>query len=267
MSRIKVAVLGCGPAGLMAAHAATRWGAEVDVFSRINKSRIGGAQYLYTPIPGVTGSKPDAQCTVYKRGTRADYAEKVYGNRNAPTSWSEFEDEQVVDVWSMRQAYDRLWSIYGNGIVDMDVSVQQLLMAGGVYDEYDFTLCCIPRTVLCITKQHKFTMQDVWISQKEHEYEGDNWIEYDGTINHPSAPEWYRASSLFGHEGFEYASKPQDQSESSLLKISKPLTHDCDCWDKSNKMKFMGRYGLWRKGVLIHHAYYETEAMLTKEAS
>ena len=60
---MKVAVLGCGPAGLFACHAAVRGGAEVDVYSQKKRSEIGGAQYLHQHVPDVTGTEPEAMIT------------------------------------------------------------------------------------------------------------------------------------------------------------------------------------------------------------
>lgn len=252
MSRIKVAVLGCGPAGMLAAHAAARENCDVDIFSEINKSRIGGAQYLYIPIPGITGRKPDGRCMVSKVGSRFGYARRVYGDPHAPTSWDNFQDGQIVPIWNLRKAYETLWDIYGYSIIDTQITPNWLLTQGGVYEEYDVVISCIPRKALCITGQHEFRAQDVWVQQGESQ-DDTHWIEYNGT-EFDDMP-WYRSSQLFGVKGYEYSKPPEADG---TLQISKPLHHNCDCWAKATKMHFMGRYGQWRKDQLTHHAYVGT---------
>lgn len=51
---MNIAILGCGPSGLVAAHAAMQININkrVSVFSRNLRSPIYGAQYLHQPIPG-----------------------------------------------------------------------------------------------------------------------------------------------------------------------------------------------------------------------
>lgn len=256
--RKKVAVLGCGPAGLLAAHAAARAGAEVDIFSKIQKSRIGGAQYLYMAIPGITSDVPDGTCIIYKRGEGHRYADRVYGDHNARTSWANYQDEQVVEIWNMQQAYERLWDVYGYGIIDTDVNPQLLYEDGGLIDSYHYVISCIPRMLLCIKGDHDFHSQQVWISTSGPEESAINWIEYNG-LSYP-APDWYRASCLFGYSSFEYSQRP---ILANVVPVRKPLYHDCDCWEHWPTLKFMGRYGAWQKNKLIHHAYQETKELLT----
>jgi len=262
MSRLKVAVLGCGPAGLLAAHAATRENCEVDIYSKPAKSRIGGAQYLYMPIPGITGSKPDGTCTVYKLGDEAGYATKVYGSADAPTSWGQFADQQVVPVWNMQAAYDYLYTIYGYGVLPENINLNSLVYKGGILETYDLVISCIPRTFMCVTGEHDFHSQDVWISawQEKKEPPFDNWIEYDGR----KETDHYRSSCLFGHAGYEYPVHPEGIG---FVKVSKPLDHNCNCWQHWPKVQFMGRYGKWQKGQLIHHAYLGTQEAINDARS
>jgi len=57
---MRIAVLGCGPAGLMSAHAAmvaTESEADLAIFSTKRKSPLYGAQYLHQPIPFVSADR------------------------------------------------------------------------------------------------------------------------------------------------------------------------------------------------------------------
>jgi hypothetical protein len=51
---MRLAIVGCGPAGMLAAHACFLEGVEFEVFSNVDQpSLIGGAQYLHEFIPGI----------------------------------------------------------------------------------------------------------------------------------------------------------------------------------------------------------------------
>lgn len=253
--RQKVAVLGCGPAGLLAAHAAARENAAVDIYSHIQKSRIGGAQYLYIPVPGITGGEPDAKCTILKVGTPEGYARKVYGDRHADTSWHEFDANRELGIWNMREAYEQLWGVYGYSIIEADVTPQ---IVAEMVDLYDHIFCCMPKRALCLTpERHTFVEQKVTIDTEDFSstYDGDNWIEYNGDPR----TTWYRASSLFGHRGYEY---PTEAGQHGVT-VAKPLANNCDCWENWPKVMFLGRYGKWRKGELIHHAFVQAQEALT----
>src|SRR5262245_15995908 len=91
-SVIRVVVLGCGPAGLLAAHAASLYGCDVRILSIRQPSIISGAQFLHEHIPGVTGDI-DGHVLFMKAGTAGGYAKKVYGNSRIPTSWDLWEPE------------------------------------------------------------------------------------------------------------------------------------------------------------------------------
>jgi hypothetical protein len=85
-----------------------------------------------------------------------------------------------------------------------------------------------------------------------------NTIMYNGWVSMP----WHRASSLFGHESMEYGQGrvPKDMDiESGFVHGLKPVGHNCAC--HPNWLK-VGRFGKWKRGVLVHHAYEEVESAL-----
>lgn len=240
----KVCVLGCGPAGMMVAHAATLRGCQVTIFSQYKPSVIGGAQYLHQAIPEATGDEPDGVVELVKLGTRRRYAERVYGDPDAPTSWDDYSAGEHK-VWNMRRAYSWLWYKYESRIVDVTVTPDKLARLGRGYFAI---LSTIPRHVFCTKpEEHTYTSQNVWIT--------DDDIVADNTIvmNGEEGP-WYRACKIFETPGVEWPS-PQ----AGAVKVIKPLRTDCDC--HQSVLKF-GRYGLWRKGVLIHDAFNEAYGAL-----
>lgn len=271
MSKIKVAILGCGPSGLLAAHAAELAGADFDILSIKAKSRIHGAQYLHKVIPEIeVASAP----VVYERiGSEHIYKMKVYGIEPVITSWNKFEPGMKM-AYSMSDLYDQLWAMYEphiDNVVINDSLLTELERAHG----YDLLISTVPRYRLCHGKNHSFTSrkmfiaetpedQDIWPTQET------NMIVYNGD----PMQSWYRFSRLFGHSYLEFgqdivASNDQDMKNMTyatsphnivpLRQAMKVIDHDCTCrplWHR------MGRFGKWERGVLAHESYWETKDAL-----
>lgn len=245
---MRIAVLGCGPAGLMAAHAVAQAKHDPAIFSKKVPSSIGGAQYLHRPLPGVNKATPDGQVNFIKYGNEQVYAKKVYGDPTARTSWYDYE-EGYHDIWNLRSTYQRLWKKYEDAIHDIKLdyeTVQSLLRA------FPMVLSTVPLHQIC-GYSHTFTSQDVWIVYGQAKEQGEDRIVYDGTGDFP----WYRWSYIFGWRGIEYSQATGTNQPS--MHVRKPLQHDCDCHTDLVKL---GRYGSWQKGVLAHHAYEGAENAL-----
>ena len=248
----KVAVLGCGPAGLLAAHAAVRNGASVVIYSdKAQPSQIGGAQFLHRAIPEITNDYPDAMCDFRHMGKRENYAKRVYGDPLADVSWGSYH-EGMHPVWNMRQAYGQLWARYAELIVIEEINPDTITK---ISQAEDVVLSCIPAPALCghIPKCN-FVKQDVWIQPVDNHFENlECAIVYNGSL----VGDWYRWSSLFGHTSFEYP-HPKPMS----TRISKPLRTDCPGPVHLGNIVRLGRYGAFEKRQLIHHAYEGAEDAL-----
>lgn len=253
----RVAVLGCGPAGLGAAHAARVAGLKADVFSVRRKSEMFGAQYLHKPLPGMTETAP-VPVRVVLMGTHDDYRRRVYGDQADDVPVVSTEDlPPEHDAWDIRSTYENMWLAYADQIREATVDaafVANLLLAG----EYDQVFSTIPLPALCADREHTFTSQDIWalgdapergVFASDIADPGNNVIICNGN----GAASWYRAAKVFGRTTVEWpltaADAPPDAS-----RVRKPLANDCDCWDEVVRL---GRYGKWEKGVLVHHAYEE----------
>lgn len=233
---MKIAVLGCGPAGLLAAHAAVLAGHNPDVLSVYRPSPIGGAQYLHRAIPGITSTVPDGKVRFLKTGTREGYAQKVYGDMHARTSWEQYEGDH--DIWNMRRAYAALWWMYEGLVKDFKVDHVELRQ---LLDSYDKIFSTVPLKALCY-QGHEFASQDVWITTERWCDEGQILMSGEGWVP------YYRASTIFGHASAEYS---YDRG-SDAVKVTKPLRNTCTCFPE---VTMLGRYGQWRKEILIHHAF------------
>lgn len=246
MSKPVVAVLGCGPTGLLVAHAVALSGRRPVIYSKKKPSNIGGAQFLHKEIEGLTRHLPDGAICVDYRGNAEGYATKVYGDPNAETSWGLFSG--MMGVWNLRSAYKQAWELYKDDIVDVD------LEAGDVWSlsKWFPIFSTIPARVLCTDPRHVFRSQEVWITG-EFRAPPDR-IVYNGDMEFP----WYRSSLIFGTPGTEYGFKPDTPEKA--VRVVKPISTNCDCM--KGKIWRFGRYGRWDKHQLAHHGFAQAVEVL-----
>jgi threonine dehydrogenase-like Zn-dependent dehydrogenase len=193
--RLKVIVLGCGPAGLFAAHAAVRAGHEVAIFSKKRKSHMYGAQYLHAPIPDLTDDSPSFQVEYRLLGTVADYATKVYGEE--PPDF--VSPEKLLGrhkAWDIRRAYDRAWSMYEGRIVDWEVKAHDLM--DWSISNLDVLISTIPLPLICQQQgKHFFKTRKAWAigDAPDRDQFAPALAEYNTVLcNGSNEGSWYRAS-------------------------------------------------------------------------
>lgn len=274
---MKVVILGCGPAGLFAAHAAVERGHEVTIFSKPRKSFMRGAQYLHRPIPGLSG-RP-FQVTYDLFGPVEGYRQKVYGD----TSDVLVSPETLVGVaqaWDIREAYDAAWERYNPLIRSWDFKQGHLLFPHEVAMA-DMVFSTVPARLICERQSdvlgrppmatfadgkgfHSFRSAHVWVTDRikpsgSFQYEDGGPI--DNLVLCSGDPDdwWYRASRIHGWENTEYPHNqrpPKLQEGEGVWEVEKPISTDCDCFPGIVRL---GRYGSWTKGVLSHEAYYTAD--------
>jgi hypothetical protein len=248
---MKVAVLGCGPAGLMAAHAAVLNGDEVTIISKKQKSHIHGAQYGHKAVPELNDHRrPDARIRYVKIGERKVYASKVYGDPDAPCSWDHFE-EGLHKGWSLHDTYERLWARYSRLVRDTK-GVTPYLYDMTIRPHYDLVISSIPAYSLCHRKdEHRFDRVHVSFKQGDPveimQSFDENIIVYSGQ----PLDGWYRASRIFGHSWREFGGVRDDADFQGV----KPIGTNCDCYPEIRRV---GRFGRWQKGALTTDAFYYT---------
>ena len=264
----KIAILGVGPAGLLAGWAASR---VPNVFvsfiasgqpGKPTRSEIGGAQFLHRTIPGIHHpDHPDFEITYHTVGSPRTYQEKVYGTGDVPfVSMANVRDGEVVAAWSLQKTYDWLWDELLGDCSRVNIAnvtagyVVDLIESGG----YDIIVSTIPRPALCLAhagmidgRPHSFGSQAVRIMAAAALPLASNTILYDGTKN----VSWYRTSNINGVGSTEWGegAPPALYRDEEIITIKKPIVNDCNCFE--DHVMFAGRYGEWRKGVLSHDAY------------
>jgi hypothetical protein len=262
---MKALILGCGPAGLMAAHAAAMADYEVVILSKKRKSELFGCQYLHAPIPLATAGDPVDVAYVLE-GSIKDYRNKVYPNRNGvAVSPDTLETNHLA--WDIRQTYDALWGMYGDYVIDVDFRNGFLDMAemNGLLDKADVAYSTVPAPLLCKrTEDHGFDAEVVYgIGDAPERGVFAPFKAPENTIlcNGESSPSWYRASNVFGYNTVEWPGGRKPPIE-GVSEIVKPLKTNCDC---RPNIKRLGRYGLWQKGVLSHEAFTQVRHELEND--
>lgn len=252
--RRRVLVLGCGPAGLMAVHAAAKADCDVIVVSKAQKSPMLGAQYLHSPIPDATPADSEFQVQYNLWGTTEEYRRKVYGSK-WDGSVSPEDLSETHQAWDIRTTYDWLWACYASYIKDWDAS-PAALTAVLANLEPDLCVSTIPAPLLC-GEGHQFAYTTIWATNKAFaQGMPDNTV----VCNGQDVPSWYRASRIQGHENTEWAAsavvKPPFKG---VAEVTKPLKTQCICFPDVVRA---GRYGEWTKGVLSDSAYWKVESCL-----
>lgn len=256
----KCLVLGCGPTGLMACHAATLNGWEVTVVSKKRKSFLFGSQYLHEPIPGIVNYDEYENISYTTNGTPEDYRRKCHGDAwDGIIEKDAFEEDHLG--WDIRHAYDKLWYLYGRDVVDHEITgdVQQIKTIRHM-ENADLVISSLPRTVWNIHLPGRdFICSYGWAVGDAPEQgkfcdittERDNQIICDGTDN----VAWTRLSRVFNYTSIEWP----DMSEKPVpgaSRITRPLHFEPGVGhDSSTFMMHVGRYGTWRKGVLTTDAF------------
>lgn len=264
-----VLVLGCGPAGLFAAHAATCYGYGVIVVSKKRKSDLFGCQYLHEPIPLLTAAVPGQPVAYTLRGEAEDYRQKVYGDRRVQVSPEDLLGTH--DAWDLRETYDEAWQRYSHMINDVPITsghvipdlindVTEVVKDGG--GTLAHVVSSIPAPALCVNEAHTFTTEQVWAMGDAPE-RGQripfDVADFHVVCNGEESPRWYRAARVYGMGTVEWPDGPKPPYE-GVVQVKKPLATTCDCHADILRV---GRYGRWQKGILSHEAYEDVVTLLT----
>jgi threonine dehydrogenase-like Zn-dependent dehydrogenase len=247
---VKVCVIGCGPSGLLAAHACRQAGHKLTIISSDGaKSVMAGAMYVHEAIPGITAMNPDAHLLIEKRGTPEGYAIKVYGDATHPVSWNQFSTG-YHDIWYMDKTYDKLWNKYKRYGKVFDVTPQAM---DEIIRHFDLVIATLPKPAVCY-REHEFNSVPIWVSQRRlmRDVVYADTMVYSGLAEDP----WYRRSMINNIVSIEYPQPPIGREHTTGIK---PTSNDCNCWPR---VLWAGRWGRWEKGVLVHHVYRQVKDAL-----
>lgn len=255
---MRVVVLGCGPAGLVAAKSASDLGNEVIILSkRWEPSILHGCQYLHAPIPGYEDVRK-TRVSYNLTGTADEYRIKVYGSEwEGKVSPEDFIGEH--DAWDIRETYRRMWDdittnpSYQRGFIELR---EGNLAAINSFSP-DRIVSTVPALFLC-HEPHTFRSHDIYAQGSTGEdVAQDDYVWCNGTND----TKWYRVSTVFGYRTVEWPYPGYHVTGSAA--VTKPLSTNCDC---DPEVIRAGRYGQWDKSVLVHHVYNTVGEALGKAA-
>lgn len=268
---MKVAIFGCGPAGLLAAHAAALYEVEFNIYSRKLESPVWGAQYLHHPVEGITGER-DGLLSYVKIGEESGYAKKVYGDPSVHTSWEHYGGTH--EAWSLDLAYEKLRKLYWHQVVDTEITPESV---SWFCDKYDIVLSSVPANILCLDRKYEHSLHDfhsepIFLAPLSMINDVvDNVVIYSGR----EEDSWYRTSRIFGHSWTEYPNRGVGSMLAARIGLGaltratlsfdamrlkqgiKPLFTDCDCHITRSNFYRIGRFGKWQKKELVSDAYLD----------
>lgn len=248
---MRVLILGCGPAGMIAASAADDEGAEIYIASkRARKSLLLGAQYLHQRIPNTHA--PQFEIDYRLVGTIDGYRSKVY---NGEDDISVSPDALLgkAPAWDIRATYDELWHDYSGAVEHLNASPDSVdSLVTQLHPS--IVISTIPAPLLC-RRGHIFRYVETLITERVRDDfpAEDNVVVCSGDPVHL----WARQSRIQGWENTEYPPTPVSVG----VEVKKPIATNCDCYPDYIRM---GRFGRWTKGVLSHTAYEETVSAIQK---
>ncbi len=239
-----VAVIGCGPAGLAAAHAATGLGADVLIYAPKNKTPQAGPLLIQRPIPGINMTHPDG--TIHQLvigGSILEYRYKLYGDINIQINGDILNPS--YHAWDHRRTYNLLWELYADRIADGLVTPERLSYMA---ETYDLVVSTANAKKLCFSN-HDFPSKTVAVSG-EYSYpdQPDNTI----IFNAGDEFRWVRSSRVFGVPMTEWLT---EDAPYEARVITKPISTNCDCYPKVLRT---GRFGKWKNETWVDTAYWDT---------
>jgi hypothetical protein len=246
---MRIAVIGCGPAGLAAAHAAVGLGTDVTVYAPKKKTPQRGPILMQRALPGINTTQPDGYIRqIVIGGSVLDYRKKLYGDVNVAINGDILA--HGYPAWQVPETYDALWNLYHDLIVDITVNNRDL---DDFTDMFDLVINTAPAPFFC-TQRHDFIFKEIDIVQRTS-YPGQppNTIIFNAYAD----LSWVRSSRVFGAEITEYdlGDGPRD-----AMIIKKPLRHNCNC----HPLVFRtGRFGNWHNETWIDSAYFDVYRIIT----
>jgi len=253
-----VAILGCGPTGLLAAYAVQEAGHHSIIISERTKSHIPGSQHLHGPVPGLTPVYPEGTIQFVRLGSAEGYAQKVYGDSSKATGWDNYF--QVYPSWNMIKMYDKLWSMFEFRVIDRKIDPEVMWTICNEY-HHDMIITTIPIWATCERPQdHAFNGVDYAIRELPMpEGETNEVVVYNGLPD----DEWYRWSILGGKCSIEYPShhlpEATKENEGGWTFGKKAVGNTCKCWPGVHRV---GRWAEWSHGVTVYSSYQKVTELL-----
>jgi hypothetical protein len=254
---MRVAVIGCGPAGLAATHAAVGLGADVTVYAPKKVTPQRGPILMQRALPGINTNQPDGYIRQFVvGGSVLDYRLKLYGDVNIKINGDILE--HGYPAWRVEETYSKLWNLYNDLIIDGEISLTDMYQIENRRG-FDLVVNTAPAPSFCIEQQygnksHDFIFKEIAVTQvASYPHQPPNSIVFNA---YPDI-KWVRSSRVFDAEVTEW---DIDNAPSGARIIRKPLSTNCDCHPRVFRT---GRFGSWHNETWIDSAYFEVYRIIT----
>jgi hypothetical protein len=211
-----VCILGTGPDGLLAVHAADMAGVKFTLYGSRTSTEILGAQYLREPIPGMTLETALIEHNL--DGDLEDYWHKAFGIESNDPLWFNGANVYAEDeagnlhyswteyAWNLRECYERLWTAYKYEIENVGT------WTGRIHPESPFVAETLKPFDLVINTwpqpkwagpEDVFEQRTLWRmtgTEAPIQLKADNTIIYDATKDVGLS----RMAKVFGHSTIEW---------------------------------------------------------------
>lgn len=268
----KVAVIGAGPAGLLAA-----WGAiqEPEVSVRLfdpnpeyRPDRIFSLQYLHSPVNLQFTARrlrlyyqvqyaPGMSDQIYKDREAAKnlYNLKLGRPLNEENS-TKFLWDSPVSVYSLKDAYRFLHNHFRSKIQNEKLLFDDII--GPLAEEYDVVVSTAPLDKLFPTRSWPARVSFISMAYTPVKHHAENTCVYNLD---PDIP-WTRATRLDGGTATEWASQPGSviELDKDVASMTRPLRKvvRADWYPPlPRNVVLAGRWGSWDPSQLTHHAFYK----------
>jgi hypothetical protein len=262
---IHALIVGSGPAGLLAAHGAGIEGAAVTIYDAAPEYRpdtIFSLQYLHEPC-GLELLVRQLQLRYYciARSSKPVEVARAYnaklGRPLDDANSTRFLFESPVTVWSLKDAYRLLWSMYRHRIFQKAVSWEGLLAITKAFD-----------VVISTAPLPKLLPHLDWPTRNSMIAMG--WLPVPGMEENtcyynllPDVP-WYRATYLDGGSATEFVQSVLQESVDGmgsccarLQPLRKVVQHNNVIGPMPGNLWLTGRWGSWDPSKLTHHAHQD----------
>lgn len=263
---MKVAVIGCGPAGLAAVHAAVGLDANVTLIAPIHEGPTPqrGPLVLQQPIPGINTDHPDGYIRqIVIGGSILDYRYKLHGDININIQGDVLRPG--YHIWDHKYTYRKLWEIYVHKspvhVIDRYIEGYELAR---LHQQFDLVVSTAPLNKLCMhIGTHRFQFTSVIITAEPNfpDQPPDTTI-FNAGRKFP----WIRSALLSGNGSTEWLPGTEITTSAPFIErraIKKPISTTCTCFPHILRT---GRFGAWRNETWVHTAYNDTrEALISMD--
>lgn len=244
---MKVAIIGGGLVGRLAAWASMQTGHTPTIFDRMPEAVTPrGFVYLHDScgLPLV----PHTIYVVETGGSSADYAMKIYGNPDHEVSFGRFTGQ--MNGYEPAELLNILNGLQHGMIKDVNFKgIDEILLLRGEYDRVVMTL---PANRFFPSLSFPSIKGSVGVFPLNEGEVLKNFCVYSADLGIP----WYRSGSMFGYAFREFATViPGHRTIIKVVLGDKPPPF--------NDVLFTGRFGKWTK-QLSHESHQEVLTWLSR---